>query len=387
MKQLFIITLLIGFVSLGVLGAGHFSNAAAQSATTDTPSSDPGAASPNMAANNAADPGAEPSWIQKFIQRLHQSTPKPPTEQDIAIDHARKGQYDQALAILAKLYNKDKTNQSVARDYATVLSWGGQNQPAVDVYESMPQEPQPDYLLATIGRTYRELGQSDKALDVYQAGVKQYPDNVIFSEGVIRCLIDKNDLDNALSEASNDIAKHGIRPEIAMAKRDDQTAVELGREKRYAEALAILSRLYMQHGDNPDIARDYLAILGWAGGHDAEVVAFYKKLPPGNQPDYVLEAVGHSYRILKQPEDAQAVYAAGMRQYPDNVVFTEGAIRSLVDQKKYNEALAMADDDIAAHGKRPEIVDIRKNILRLKRPAPTHHHKKKTTVSAASANQ
>ena len=43
---------------------------------------------------------------------------------------------------------------------------------------------------STVGASYRALHQSDKALAVYQRGLKQSPRNEIFAAGEIRCLDD-----------------------------------------------------------------------------------------------------------------------------------------------------------------------------------------------------
>ena len=343
-----------------------------------------------LAQDTAPGTAAETSgghWYSFFVNRFTRH-PRQPSERDQAVELARQGRYDEALVILAWLYQKDKTNVGVTQDYAAVLSWAQQDRKAVDIYETLAPQQEPDYVLAAMGHSYRELNQIDQALAIYRVGAQQYPDNVNFSEGIIRCLIDKGDIQGALAEATDDLSKHGDRPEILadkkeimqiMVKRDQQVAVQLGREKHYPEALAILSRLYAQQNDNPSVTSDYLAILGWSGGHDDQVVELYRTLPPGDQTDYVLEAVGHAYRNLHQPDQALVVYQAGLKQYPDNVFFAEGAIRSLVDEGKLQEALTMANEDIRQHGNRPEILDIKKNIIRLggrgKLAHPKSHHR------------
>jgi tetratricopeptide (TPR) repeat protein len=287
--------------------------------------------------------------------------------------------------MLEKLHERDKGDIEVSRDYTTVLSWAGRDQQAVDLYDSLP-EHEPDYVLAAIGHSYRKLGQTDKALKVYRQGLRKYPDNVTFAEGEIRCLADKDDLEGALSKANEDLAKHGNRAPIAAAKgdilqtmfrRDEQKAVELARQHDYPEAVNRFHDLYSQHSDDVILTRDYLATLDWQGGNDDQVVALYKTLPAGEQPDYVLEAVGHAYRNLKQYDKAEAVYEEGLERYPDNVLFAEGTIRSMADQKKYDAALAKANQDLRIHGDRPEIVDIKKNVMRLKPHAAPHHKAKK----------
>ncbi len=309
----------------------------------------------------------------------------PSSQQERAVDLARQGKYEEALAILEKLHKRDKRDVEVTRDYTSVLSWAGHDQQAVDLYDTLPEQ-EPDYVLAAVGHSYRRLGDTDKALNVYRMGVKKYPDNVLFVEGEIRCIADQNNLEDALAKANDDIAKHGNRQPIVAAKgdilqaifkRDEQKAVELARQQSYPEAVSRFHDLYTQHNDDATLTRDYLATLDWQGGNDEQVVALYKTLPSGEQPDYVLEAAGHAYRNLKQYDKAEAIYAEGLQRYPDNVLFAEGTIRSLADQKKYDAALAKADEDLRVHGERPEIVDIKKNVLKLKPHKAARHKSRK----------
>lgn len=327
------------------------------------------------------------NFFEHLVAKFKTPTTNPYTEQDKAAQLARDGQYDQALVVLEPLYKKNTHNLSIARDYVSVLSWAGRDQEAVTIYESLPPQ-EPDFVLAAIGHSYRKLNQSDKALAVYRLGLASNPDNVSFVEGEIRCLADKEDYDTALARANDDIIKHGDRSEIIAAKQDisftvlkqtQDKAVSLARSGQYQQALDILSDLHAHHEGDIVITRDYLSILSWAGGHDDMVVALYDSLQSQNEPDYVLEAVGVSYRRLLQSDKALAIYEQGLAKYPDNVIFAEGTIRCLADLKKYDEALAKANDDVRVHGQRPEILAAIKDIERMK-PKPHKHTKKKISA-------
>jgi len=354
--------------------------------TASTIAPAPTASTPPATDANAASADQEkPITFWSSLTGVFKNLPyRPPTEQDKAVVAARKGNYDEAIATLDRLHRKYKNDQSVTRDYIAVLSWAGHDQEAVDMYSELEGQ-QPNYELSAIGHSYHDLGQNDKALDIYRLGLIHYPDNVTFAEGELRCMVDLGDLDNALVKADADLAKHGERPPIMaikkeilqlMVKRDDQKAIALARTQHYPEALAILSGLYAQHGDDPAIASDYLAVLGWAGGNDQQVVKLYETLPAADQPDYILKVVGHAYRQLKQSDQALPIYQQGQQKYPDDVAFPEGVIRCLADEGKYDEALTAADADLSTHGLRPEIVDAKKNILRLQKDAK-HHVKNK----------
>jgi tetratricopeptide (TPR) repeat protein len=379
MKNTSLIALFICFIL--ALTAYGLASGKAQTDTTTAPA---GISSDSQPVEAAPSPPAPTTVSEKILTKLREFLSPirhiPSSQQQRAIELARQGQYEDALSILEKLHQRDKGNVDITRDYVTVLSWAGHDQQAVDLYDSLP-EHEPDYVLAAIGHSYRKLGDTDQALAIYRQGLKKYPDSVIFAEGEIRCMADKGELEDALAKANDDISKHGNRREIAAAKgdilqtmfhRDEQKAVELARQNDYPGAINRFHDLYTQHSDDVTLTRDYLATLDWQGGNDEQVVALYKTLPPGEQPDYVLEATGHAYRNLKQYDKAQAIYEEGLQRYPDNVVFAEGTIRSMADQKKYDAALAKANEDLRIHGERPEIVDIKKNILRLM-PHAKHH--------------
>ena len=296
--------------------------------------------------------------------------PKVSEEQDRAVKMARDGQYDEALRILSGLHQKDPANQSVARDEATVLAWSGKDQAAVDMYAALPAQ-EPDYVLAAVAKSYRNLNQLDKSLAVYQTGAQLYPDNVIFAEGQIRVLSDQGQLDEALAKADEDLHAHGDRPEIvaarkdvaaAILKRERSKAVELGRQHNYKQSLAILQSLHQAHPDDVGITQDYLAVLDWSGGHNAEVINLYKSLPSGNQPDYVLEAVGHAYRNQHKYSDAAAIYHKGLVQNPNSEIFASGEIRTLMDAGRTKDAQTRISQDIKAHGNRPAILAARRDI-------------------------
>jgi tetratricopeptide (TPR) repeat protein len=150
-------------------------------------------------------------------------------------------------------------------------------------------------------------------------------------------------------------------------RNEEDTAVTMARQNKYAEALAMLNDLHNKNPENQSVLQDYLAVSGWAGGHDDQVIALYNAMPVDvQQPDYVLEAVAHAYRHRSQSDMALQIYRQGLLRYPNNVFFAEGVIRSLADQAKYDDALVVANNDIRLHGNRPMILDARKNILRLK---------------------
>lgn len=297
-------------------------------------------------------------------------------ERDKAVELARAGQYDQAITALSKLHDKYPDIAGITSDYVAVLGWAGHDEESTRLYEAGPAD-QPDYVLAAIGHSYRTLNQSEKALAAYRLGKQKYPDNVIFAEGEIRTLADQGKLDEASALADADLKAHGNRAEIVAAKADvvraqiklaRDNAVQLGRDKHYAESLAIFrgELLDAEHTSDADIRRDYLAVLGWAGGHDSEVVSIYKSLKEEDQTDFTLLAAAKAYRNQRHPETAIQLYRAGITKYTDNTAFQIGEIRCLMDMRKTDEALKKINAYESVHGASSELDSAKRDIATIR---------------------
>ena len=138
-------------------------------------------------------------------------------------------------------------------------------------------------------------------------------------------------------------------------RKEQSKAVKMARAGHIEAALQILQRLYNDHPDDPKLAHDIMSVSGWAG-HDDSVVDVYEKLPDGKKPDYVLGAVGLSYRHIKHPEQALEVYRKGLTQSPGSITFAVGEIRSLMDAKRFSEAQKAGEANMAKHGVRLDVL-------------------------------
>ncbi|MGB4101304.1 MAG: poly-beta-1,6 N-acetyl-D-glucosamine export porin PgaA [Alphaproteobacteria bacterium] len=147
------------------------------------------------------------------------------------------------------------------------------------------------------------------------------------------------------------MAVHYTRQQPWDAERDG--AVKSAREGDVESGLATLERLYNAHPDDIGLARDYLVVLGWAG-KDKESVKVYRALGAGKQPDYVLESVARSYRNLKNPKEALAIYREALQREPNNLNLIAGEIRSLADAGEPKKAVVRAEEDMKKRGERVE---------------------------------
>jgi biofilm PGA synthesis protein PgaA len=277
-------------------------------------------------------------------------------DQDNAVMQARQGNYDQALPVLERLHNEHPTDLGIATDYAAILGWAGHDTEAVAAYKTLPAGDRPDYLIDSVGHSYRNLHMPDDALETYRLGLQTYPDNQSFQAGEIFSLLESNHADEAVAraqEASNKYPQPSEPLALAIRQAFHVNAVDLARNGHYKEAIEALKSLHTKYPDDFGISTDYVAVLSWAG-HDSEAVAQYRGLPKGDVPDYVLDAAAHSYRNLHQSKQALALYQAALKKSPDNVVYAVGVIYTLSDLGRGNEALKVAKEQLARHPEKPK---------------------------------
>jgi biofilm PGA synthesis protein PgaA len=134
----------------------------------------------------------------------------------------------------------------------------------------------------------------------------------------------------------------------AVAKEHDE-AVALARRGNLNEALATLERLAREHPDDLGVAGDRIVILTWAG-RDAEAAQRYEQLPPGDRPDYVIEAAARAYRNLHRYTEALALYRAGEKRFPHSAPLAAGEIEALADGGEAKAGLARAEEILARQG-------------------------------------
>jgi biofilm PGA synthesis protein PgaA len=156
------------------------------------------------------------------------------------------------------------------------------------------------------------------------------------------------------------ISSHGVAVAAETAPTrswaaEQNDAVRMARRGDTAAALAILERLRRAHPKDIGLARDFIVVSAWAG-HDPEAIRLFLALPPGPQPDYVIEAVATAYRDLAQPAAALALYRQGLIRSPNNAAFTAGEIRSLADLGQIAPAIELADADLRARGERMDVL-------------------------------
>jgi biofilm PGA synthesis protein PgaA len=288
---------------------------------------------------------------------------------DKAAEFARNGDFDASFALFhSDLLDAEHTGDpGIRRDYLAALGWAGKHDDQVlEIYKTLKEDDQNvDYVLGAAAKAWRNKRHSDKALEIYRRGMRLYPDNTVFAMGEIDCLLDLHRTDEAGKRIKTYEAGHGSSAELEAAKRSiaqikfmdvRSKAARLARQGHFNEGLAVLQKLGGEHANNTGIQQDRIAIYGWMGGHDRQVVDMYLALKNPNQPDYVMEAVGKAYRDLGLPEQAAEIYERGLKRYPHNEILAVGAIRTLTEAGYIDRALAAANEDLNRNGNRLEVL-------------------------------
>jgi biofilm PGA synthesis protein PgaA len=119
---------------------------------------------------------------------------------DRAVALARSGDTAAALAILEALAKKHPGDLGVMRDEMVIFGWAGRPADVIRIFERLPHG-EPDYVLASAARAYRDLKRFADALKLYREGISRFPANADFAAGEILVLTDMGNAKAALEKA------------------------------------------------------------------------------------------------------------------------------------------------------------------------------------------
>lgn len=239
-----------------------------------------------------------------------------------AVEDARQGRYKAALSGLKRLYDQFPEDRLIYNDYLTVAAWAGENGLAARLANSIEPEQAPEYVLEAGAGALRRAGRLTEARRWYEKGIDRFPANLDIKLGLaltwgdsrlpaqgLAVLLeadkgapveDRNQIEEirqylrrllpaAPASPPSPPFIAPVRPETAYRPEQDG-AVALAREGRLGDALAILSRLYVEHPDDQFLLADYLIILSW-NRENEQVLALAKNIVPARAPIYALITV------------------------------------------------------------------------------------------------
>jgi biofilm PGA synthesis protein PgaA len=138
-------------------------------------------------------------------------------EHDAAVALARRGSTDAALAILERLARQNPADLAIARDRIVISTWAGRDADAVALYEKLTTQEQPDYVVESAARAYRNLHRYAEALALYRASATRNPSNPGIAAGEIETLADAGDASAALVLAEKILKEHGDTAAVLIA--------------------------------------------------------------------------------------------------------------------------------------------------------------------------
>lgn len=102
-----------------------------------------------------------------------------------AVELAREGKYDRAVAILEILIAENPTDKPLLYDYVVVLSWAGRDGQALDAFHKIGKdETIPLYVLSAAAQSARRVNKRDLALALYERMLLQQPDHLPAQIGI-----------------------------------------------------------------------------------------------------------------------------------------------------------------------------------------------------------
>ena len=100
------------------------------------------------------------------------------SQQDKGVQLAREGKYQEGLAILQKLLDKNPGNYAVRRDYVIIATWAGDCDLALENYEKIKTAKQQEgYLIVAVSDCLNEQNRPEEAIELLRKAEKQTPDD------------------------------------------------------------------------------------------------------------------------------------------------------------------------------------------------------------------
>jgi biofilm PGA synthesis protein PgaA len=173
-----------------------------------------------------------------------------------AVERARAGDYESALAMFAELREADPDDPDLLADETVVLVWAGDNEGAVTNAAAIDPASAADYVVSAVAKAYRNTHAYVTAADWYGVLVDRDAGNVDANSGRAMSLADAGHFDEAhrtLAEAPGDTEN---APQLLLA---EAYVYELA--GRYIEALGSYQRALESEPDNRDALRGKALVL------------------------------------------------------------------------------------------------------------------------------
>lgn len=140
------------------------------------------------------------------------------------------------------------------------------------------------------------------------------------------------------------------------ADADYHAALEQARAGQYDVALTRLQTLATSYPDRPRYFFDYVTVLVWAG-HDASALALLPRIQTEADPVYLIEALGHAARNMKEFALATRLYNTVLRRDPERLASVAGLALAQAGAGKPMEALTIIETRRQQNARDPQLLD------------------------------
>ncbi|HYE36838.1 XrtA/PEP-CTERM system TPR-repeat protein PrsT [Methylocaldum sp.] len=318
----------------------------------------------------------------EYLSRASELAPNEASvKAQLALGRIASGQMEQAVDDLKSAVDLDQN--LLQADVMLVLALIQQKKPE-DAIESaqkmkskLPGDPMPDNLL---GAAYMSKGDADKAREHWEAALKLKPDYATAALNLAKLELSRNKLDAAAQRYEQirqrnpkNLAAHIGLAQIAEMRKDYPQMEKYLKEAREKNPKALqpslmLSRYFLAQGkplqaleaardaesNNPDqpLVLQNLGLAQLANDQGASAVATFKKLVskvPSN-PEYRHQLAQTLYRAGEK-QAARTEWEGALKQAPDYVPALLAQAELNLQDKKYEQALKIAEDIKAKHPK------------------------------------
>lgn len=157
---------------------------------------------------------------------------------DEAVQSARQGNFTKALDTIKQALRKNKDSPQITSDYIVILSWSGNCEESIKVYEQFPyQEALSEYALPEVAKCYRIIARYDSAIKLYTQYLNKKSNDKTAITGLIYTYMDANQVEAARAYIKELLRKHPQDSWVEMYLADI-----LLREDKLDEAEAIYSK-------------------------------------------------------------------------------------------------------------------------------------------------
>ncbi len=317
---------------------------------------------------------------------------------EAAVESARLGAYDTAIAQLQALARAAPSDIAVQFDLAVVLQWAGRPREATDVFEGASATEAPEYVLSAVTRAYRDQQRWADAARLAGEGARRFPGRVEWplaarlaeagasgeagdSYAALRAYLAarllapdderlRREVSGILVQVGAPFAAglHTVEPDLGVEARQAAALVNqaaaipaLDPAHRFDRIDAALTRLesllaaataastpdeglvVRLRGDRVVALRDRERWVDVVG----EVAALRHEGRP--IPAYIREAEADALLALRRPDEARVAYGDVLAAEPQLRSARVGLFFALLEGERVSEALALSDT-MAAEG-------------------------------------